>query len=76
MSDYIYRVEYHQKKNRYKNLTKEERAKDLNNIICPFCKYQNHYIWIKKFGRCNLCKCTLDKGYFKKEILRRLKNEK
>ena len=31
---------------KYKNTTKEERAKELNNIICPRCKYQNHKKWI------------------------------
>lgn len=59
----------------YKNTTKEERAKILGNIICPKCGYQNHYKMIKKYGTCNLCKTTLDKDYFKKKLLRRLKDE-
>lgn len=59
----------------YKNTTKEERAKCLNNIICPHCKYQNHKKWIMIYGKCHLCGAILDKDYFKKTLLRRLKNE-
>lgn len=58
----------------YKNTTKEERARSLNNIICPHCKYQNKDVYIKKYGKCHLCGTILDKNYFKKTMLRRLKN--
>lgn len=64
------RVRYNH--NKYKNKTKEERAKDLDNIICPRCKYQNHAKQIKKYGKCNLCGITLDIDYFKKTLLREL----
>ena len=60
--------------NRYKNTTKEERSKDLHNIICPRCKYHNHDVWIKKYGKCNLCGCVLDKNYFIRSMKRRLQN--
>lgn len=52
---------------------RKERAKALNNVICPRCKYQNHYIYAKKYGKCNLCGATIDKDYFKKMMLRKLK---
>ena len=32
----------------YKDTSKEERAKQLNNVICPRCKYQNHLFYVKK----------------------------
>lgn len=66
---------YKRNRDRFKECTKEERAKKLNNIICPKCGYQNHYKMVKKYGTCNLCKTTLDKDYFKKILLRRLKDE-
>lgn len=66
---------YKRNRDRFKETTKEERAKILNNIICPKCGYQNHYKMVKKYGTCNLCKTTLDKDYFKKILLRRLKDE-
>lgn len=59
---------------KYKNTTKEERAKELNNIICPRCKYQNHKKWIMLYGKCHLCGVILDKDYFKRQLLRRLNN--
>ncbi len=62
------------KRGYYKNTTKEERARSLNNIICPKCKYQNHKKWIQLSGKCHLCGVILDKDYFKKTMLRRLKN--
>lgn len=68
------RIEY--TKGKYKNTSKEERAKELNNIICPRCKYQNHKYYIERYGKCNLCGSILNKEYFKKSMLRRLKNEK
>lgn len=58
----------------FKNTTKEERAKALDNIICPRCGYQNASYYVKKYGTCNLCKTTLDKDYFKKKLLRMCKN--
>lgn len=64
---------YKNNRNKYKDISKEERAKILNNVICPKCKYQNHISFIKKYGTCNLCGTTLDKNYFKKMMLRKLK---
>lgn len=69
------RYKYKKNRDRYKEYTKEERAIALGNIICPKCGYQNHISFIKKYGTCNLCKTTLDKDYFKKKLLRRLKDE-
>lgn len=66
---------YKRNRDRFKDTSKEERAKNLNNIICPKCGYQNYFIYVKKYGTCNLCKTTLDKDYFKKKLLRRLKDE-
>ena len=57
---------------KFKNTTKEERAKALNNVICPYCGYQNHEIFIKKYGKCNLCKRILDKDYFKRTFMSRI----
>ena len=64
------------RKDKYKNTTKEERAKNLKNIICPRCKYHNHFKWIQIYGTCHLCGCTLDKRYFIKTLIRRLNNDK
>lgn len=61
-------------RDRFINTTKEERAKDLNNIICPRCKYHNHLRMIKIYGTCNLCGCTLSKEYFKKKMRSMIKN--
>lgn len=36
------------KRNMFKDTSKEERAKCLNNVICPKCGYQNHYFYAKK----------------------------
>lgn len=58
----------------FKNTSKEERAKALDNVICPRCGYQNYNYYVKKYGTCNLCKTTLSKEYFKKTLLRRIKN--
>ena len=68
---------YNKNNGRYENTSKEERATELYNVICPKCGYQNHYFFAKKYGRCNLCKTTIDKDYFKKMTLiniRRLNN--
>lgn len=70
----IYTYRPYNKRNLYKDTSKEERAKELNNIICPKCKYQNHLFYVKKYGKCHLCGVTLDNNYFKKMIFRRLKN--
>lgn len=70
----ITNINYKKKKGIYKNTSKEERAEKLNNVICPKCGYQNHYFYAKKYGTCNLCKATIDKDYFIKSMLRRLKN--
>lgn len=78
MKDIImkYRVDYKNKKRGlYKDTSKEERAKKLDNIICPKCKYQNHRVFIKKYGKCNLCGTTLDSDYFKKTMLKKLKEK-
>lgn len=32
---------------KFKDTTKEERARVLKNIICPKCGYQNHEVFIK-----------------------------
>lgn len=61
------------KKDRYINTTKEERAERLGNVICKRCKYQNHRSYVKKYGKCNLCGATLDVDYFKKMLMRKLK---
>lgn len=76
IGDSFYRVKYHQKKNQYKDMTKEERAKELHNVVCHRCKYQNHAKWIRMYGTCHLCGATLDKRYFIKTLMRRLENEK
>lgn len=69
-------VDYNfKKRGKYKNTTKEERARDLHNIICPRCKYQNKRGWIKISGKCHLCGTILDKEYFKKTMIRRLKKD-
>lgn len=60
------------KRGLFKNTTKEERAKALDNVICPRCKYQNHKLFVQKYGKCNLCGTTLDKDYFKKMLLKKL----
>ena len=70
----ITNINYKKKKGIYKDTSKEERAKCLNNVICPKCGYQNHYFYAKKYGTCNLCKATIDKDYFIKSMLKRLKN--
>lgn len=61
------------RKEKFKNTSKKERAKELNNIICPKCGYQNHYFYAKKYGTCNLCKTTIDSDYFKKMLFKKLK---
>lgn len=61
-------------RDRWINTTKEERAKDLNNIVCPRCKYQNHFKMIKIYGTCKLCGCTLSSDYFKKKMRSMIKN--
>ena len=68
-----YRAEYYQKKDRFKNKSKEQRAKELDNIICPKCKYQNKKVFIQKYGKCHLCGTTLDNNYFKKIMQKKLK---
>ncbi len=68
-------VEYHQKKGRFKNTTKEERAKELHNVICPRCKYQNKMFFVKRSGKCHLCGTTLDIEYFKKNLIKMIKNK-
>ena len=74
MGNYVYRNNFKTKGKRlYENTTKEERAKDLNNIICPRCKYQNKRIFIEKFGKCHLCGATLDKRYFIRTMLKEVK---
>ena len=65
---------YSKNRGKYKNTSKEERAKELHNVICPRCKYHNHEFYIKKYGKCNLCGCILDKDYFIRTIKRRLSN--
>lgn len=65
---------YYSNHDKFKNTTKEERAKELHNIICPRCKYHNHDVWIKKFGTCNLCGATLDKRYFVRKLKRMCNN--
>lgn len=60
-------------RNKFKNTTKEERAKSLDNVICPRCKYQNHGKLVRKYGTCNLCGATLDQEYFKKKLRRMMK---
>lgn len=67
-----YRVKFKQKKDQFKDYSKEERAKACNNVICPRCKYQNHYKWIRLYGKCNLCGLVLSKDRFKKDMRRLL----
>ena len=74
MSEY-FRVEYHQRKDRFKNMSKEERAKCLNNVICDRCGYQNKMFYVKKYGTCKLCKKVLSKEHYKKAILSRLRRK-
>lgn len=59
----------------YKNTTKEERAESLGNIICKRCKYQNHKNYVQKYGKCNLCGVTLSVEYFKKMLLKKIKEK-
>lgn len=63
------------KRDLYKNTTKEERAYQLDNIICNRCKYQNRKYFVMKYGKCNLCGATLDVNYFKKMLLKKLKED-
>ena len=35
------------KRNMFKDTSKEERAKCLNNVICSKCGYQNHLFYAK-----------------------------
>ena len=70
----IYTYRPHRKRDLYKDTSKEERAKELNNVICPRCKYQNYIFYVRKYGTCHLCGVTLDNNYFKKMIFRRMKN--
>lgn len=72
----ICKTEFHQPKDRYKDTSKEERAEKLDNVICPKCKYQNHKVFVIKYGKCNLCGSTLDSKYFKKTLLKKLKEKK
>ena len=74
VSEY-FRVEYHQKKDRFKNYTKEERAEHLNNVICARCGYQNKMFYVRKYGTCHLCKKVLSKEHYKKAILSRLRRK-
>lgn len=60
------------KRNKYKNTSKEERAKDLGNIICPHCKYHNKKRFIDKFGTCHLCGRVLSVEHFKKGVMKAL----
>lgn len=62
---------YHQPKDRYKDITKKERADACKNIICNRCKYQNYSLYVEKYGTCHLCGATLDIDYFKKKIKRK-----
>ena len=62
------------KKDKYKNTTKEERAKSLHHVICSRCGYQNRIYFVKKYGTCNCCGATLSAAYFKKMILRGIQN--
>lgn len=77
MNDYVlYKTNYYNhKRGAYKNTSKEQRAKALDNIICPRCKYQNHKVFVVKYGKCNLCGATLDVNYFKKTLLKKLKED-
>lgn len=61
------------RRNKYKGTSKEERANSLHNIICPRCKYQNHEIFVKKYGKCHLCGAILDKKYFIRTMLKEVK---
>ena len=60
------KIKYHYK--RFKNTTKEERAKQLNQIICPRCKYHNEIRYVKESGTCHLCGTTLDKDFLRKDF--------
>ena len=60
------------RKGLYKNTTKEERAKALDNIICHKCGYQNARYYAKKYGKCKLCGSTIDKDFFIRELEKRL----
>ena len=57
---------------KYKDTSKEDRARECNNVMCPKCKYQNHYVYIRKFGTCHLCGNTLSHDYFKKRLRTKL----
>lgn len=37
----------YRKRGKFKDTTKEERAKCLHNIICPRCSYHNKDVYIK-----------------------------
>lgn len=38
---------HRKRKNNYKKLSKEDKAKSLGNVICPKCGYQNHKYYAK-----------------------------
>lgn len=66
---------YRRNRGLYKNTTKEQRAKALNQVICKRCKYHNEIKYVKKYGKCNLCGATLDVDYFKKTLIVLLNKE-
>ena len=71
--DFNHRLNFkNRKRDLYKNTTKEQRAKELGNIICFRCKYQNHRAFIIKYGKCHLCGAVLDKEYFKRSFQKKL----
>lgn len=66
---------YKRHRDKYKNTTKEQRAKELKQVICKRCKYHNEIKYVKKYGKCHLCGATLDVDYFKKTLLGLLNKE-
>jgi len=64
------------KRDKFIKTTKEERARDLNNVICPVCKYQNKKYFINRAGICHLCGEILDEKIYFKSKLRRFINGK
>ena len=48
----------------------KKEHKELDNIKCPNCGYQNHKHFVQYSGQCHLCKKVLDeKAYFKQQMI-------
>lgn len=69
-------VDYNKQRKRrgkFRNITKEERAEILGNVVCPRCGYQNRMFYARKYGTCHLCRTTIDVYHFKRKLLEELR---